>query len=92
MYINVGEVVEDEGNTLIEKEVETVQNCEELCDKTEGCNSFKYCDNNPKGECYLKDKKLTGNEPSIFVDRCASYYTAGNAIFAKPQFKILFRF
>ena len=84
----MGEVVEEEGNTVFTKVVASVQNCEDLCDKNEDCHSFRYCKRNDdsnddsddsKNECFLKDKVLTGNEPSIFVEHCASYYTAGSA-------------
>ena len=72
-------VVEDEGNTIFEKTVNSVQDCEELCDKTDGCNSFNYCKQTYRNKCILRDKKLTGNEPSIFLENCASYYTAGKS-------------
>ena len=78
----MGEVVEEEGNTVFMKVVASVQNCEDLCDKNEACHSFRYCKDNSddsENECFLKDKVLTGNEPSIFVEHCASYYTAGSA-------------
>ena len=78
----MGEVVEEEGNTVFTKVVASVQNCEDLCDKNDDCHSFRYCKDNSddsKNECFLKDKVLTGNEPSIFVEHCASYYTAGSA-------------
>ena len=78
-----GLVVLDEGNTVREEIAETVQDCEDLCDGSETCESFKYCKGDSKDmaakSCILKDKKLTGNEPTIFVENCASYYTAGTA-------------
>ena len=74
----------DEGNTVREEIAETVQDCEDLCDGSETCESFKYCKGDSKDmaakSCILKDKKLTGNEPTIFVENCASYYTAGKAL------------
>ena len=73
----MGEVVKEEGTTILKENVDSVRNCEGLCDKTDGCESFKYCKNRPKNECYLKYKTLTGNEPTEFVENCASYYTAG---------------
>ena len=71
----------DEGNTIREEIAETVQDCEDLCDESETCESFRYCKAENKDmaakSCILKDKKLTGNEPTIFIENCASYYTAG---------------
>lgn len=60
--------------------VDSLQGCEKLCDQTNGCESFRYCEDSPTNECYLKDKTLTGNEPTKNVENCASYYTAGNSI------------
>ena len=73
----MGEVVEDEGITVREESVDSISQCEKLCDESDACNSFKYCKNDPKNRCFLNDKVLTGNEPTIFVKDCTSYYTAG---------------
>ena len=73
----MGEVVVDEGITVREELVDSVTQCEMLCDENSACNSFKYCKNIPKDKCFLKDKTLTGSEPTILIEHCSSYYTAG---------------
>ena len=74
----------DEGTTIREEIADTVQDCEDLCDTSNTCESFRYCKGDsedfPAKSCILKDKVLTGNEPTIFVENCASYYTAGKSI------------
>ena len=79
IYVNMGDVVIDPGNAIIDKPVDTIRDCESLCDHTIGCESFIYCEDSPTNECYLKDKILTGNEPTTEVEKCSSYYTAGNS-------------
>ena len=73
------EVVENRGNILLEESTETAYSCEKLCDFTDGYASFKYCkDRDPtEHSCFLSGKTLSGNEPTILVDHCASYYNAG---------------
>ena len=77
------EVVENGGNILLEESTETVYSCEKLCDYTDGCASFKYCNDRDPTErsCFLSDQTLSGNEPTILVEHCASYYTAGIHIY-----------
>ena len=77
------EVVENVGNILLEESTETVYSCEQLCDHTDGCESFKYCkDRDPiERSCFLSDQTLSGNEPTTLVEHCASYYTAGIHIY-----------
>ena len=84
IIVDEGSVVVDEGNTIREEIAETVQDCEDLCSASESCESFRYCKGESEGmaakSCILKDKILTGNEPTIFVENCASYYTAGRIL------------
>ena len=81
IIVEEGSVVVDEGTTIREEIADTVQDCEDLCDTSNTCESFRYCKGDsedfPAKSCILKDKVLTGNEPTIFVENCASYYTAG---------------
>ena len=77
-------MVEDEGNTIEHEVVDSIRDCERLCDAMPGCESLTYCQDSSGNQCYLKDKPLTGVEPTLTVDEltasnenCSSYYTLG---------------
>jgi len=45
--------------------------CKELCDDMEGCQSFAICSGS---KCWLKNRTLTGNEPTTLNSHCQTYY------------------
>ena len=67
------EVVNDEGRTLLSKNV-NLDDCKELCDKTSGCRSFAAC--TVSNGCHLKDKILNGSEATRIssANKCTTYY------------------
>ena len=55
-------IVKDQGNELGKEKKNTSQKeCEDICDATEECKSFRYVPG--KEKCQLYDKELAGNEP-----------------------------
>ena len=78
IYVSMEAVATNQGSIILKDETDTLQMCEKLCENHSGCHSFKYCKKGPQGkQCSLTDEPLTGNEPAIFEEECASYYTAG---------------
>ena len=68
--------VEDEGNFLRVQSDKTQAECEEICDTTENCKSFRYTTDSQK--CLLFDRELTGNEPQKeFYDFYTVYKNCG---------------
>ena len=53
----------DEGIGIDTTEVVvTIEGCEKLCDKTDGCKSFAFCaGDKPNNACYLKKKEIFKN-------------------------------
>ena len=77
----VGKNVKEEGNDVGSQFGKSLDECKARCSGTNKCGSFAYCPGN-KG-CYLKDKKLTGSEPTRSHNDCTTYYrtcAAGNNI------------
>ena len=54
----------------------TLQQCEDACDQTDGCNSFAHCPRH-QNRCWLTDKVYNGNEPTKHNDYCSTYYKTG---------------
>ena len=78
IYVSMEAVATNQGSVILKDETDSLQLCEKLCENHSGCHSFKYCKKGPQGkQCSLTDEPLTGNEPTIFEEECASYYTAG---------------
>ena len=48
------------------------KDCQEKCDKTNGCHSFGYCPG--ENRCYLFDKCITKNEPIRTNFACFTSY------------------
>ena len=55
------DLVTDVGASITMHPSKTPNDCLNSCDKTEGCNSFTWSE---QLGCYLKEKCLTGDEPS----------------------------
>jgi len=66
-------VAVNEGRHLRAAPWKTLAQCKALCDGTRGCNSLAWCPN-WGNYCLLKDKKLTGNEPTKYKYYCSTYY------------------
>ena len=62
-------VDQDSGNHLMLESGISVDECTELCEKTNDCNSFQYCGG---AKCHLKDKKLF--QKLITSTQCTTYY------------------
>ena len=87
IYVSMEAVATNQGSIILKDETDSLQLCEKLCENHSGCHSFKYCKKGPQGkQCSLTDEPLTGNEPTIFEEECASYYTAGISISLFPMF------
>ena len=55
-YKRFNEMVEDEGNQILSKTI-PLSACEDLCDETDGCESFRYCIRS--NDCLLFDKTIS---------------------------------
>ena len=80
-YNLLDSIVEDEGNSIGVAPIhgEILDHCKQRCDENidKGCKSFGYCPNEKQGTCYLRDKMLTGSEPTVFrSDGCFTVYKA----------------
>ena len=85
IYVSMEAVATNQGSVILKDETDSLQLCEKLCENHSGCHSFKYCKKGPQGnQCSLTDEPLTGNEPTIFEEECASYYTAGTLFSLVP--------
>ena len=74
-YASMAAPAVDEGNKLAQYNVDSVEECKIKCDQNSGCKSFAFChETEPVIDCYLKDKALTGCEPTKAPGNCASYY------------------
>ena len=49
----------------------TIQECKKWCDENYDCNSIAW---NPPGDCYLKEKCLTEDDPWLINKKYKSYY------------------
>ena len=85
IYVSMEAVATNQGSVILKDETDSLQLCEKLCENHSGCHSFKYCKKGSQGkQCSLTDEPLTGNEPTIFEEECASYYTAGTRFSLVP--------
>ena len=73
-YKKLERVTKDVGKRLviIKGKNITFEDCEKLCDKTNGCQSFGYC--TVAQNCHLFDKKLDGSEPLKPPNGCFTNY------------------
>ena len=74
-------VATDEGNPVFlngktDNYPMTLKQCETACTQTEGCNSFSHCPRH-QNRCWLKDRVLTGGEPTKYKHYCSTYYKPG---------------
>lgn len=67
-----------EGNHIIPTgttSINTDEECETLCGQTNGCQSFKYCPNDPPAiRCWMRDKKIAFNEKIGPIPNCFTAY------------------
>ena len=83
-YVRLGQewyVATDDGNPVFlngkpDNYPMTLQQCENACTKTDGCNSFTHCPRH-QNRCWLKDRVLTGGEPTKYNHYCSTYYKPG---------------
>jgi len=72
-YTHLEQVVEDEGagvgSTVY---TNSAEECQRRCDETGGCESFTICPGWYK--CWMKDRSLTGSEPTKQTADCRTYY------------------
>ena len=54
----------------------TLQQCENACTQTDGCNSFAHCPRH-QNRCWLKDRVFKGKEPTKYKYYCSTYYKKG---------------
>ena len=74
-------IASDEGNVVLyngknQNARMTLQQCEDACTQTDGCHSFAHCPRD-YNRCWLKDRILTGNEPTIYKYYCSTYFREG---------------
>ena len=62
-----------EGNLLELVKGITLNDCQQQCDNTNGCNNVGYCG----GDCYLRDGQITENDPQ--TDQWANCFTTYKA-------------
>ena len=83
-YVRLGQewyVAADEGKSVLfngkaDPFPLTLQQCENACTQTDGCNSFAHCPRH-QNRCWLTDRVLTGNEPTKYKYYCSTYYKKG---------------
>ena len=62
----------------------TFEACKQKCSSLGGCNSFSFCTEwGIFNNCFFKDRKLNGNEPTSIKYACQTFYKKceGNTIF-----------
>ena len=70
------QVAADEGDNVATSKTGSLEECEKLCDATNGCNSFSYAPP-PSYEmvnCYLKDKIITNSDKMEYKKDWTTYY------------------
>ena len=67
-------VAEQEGNSVGDYSEKTLDQCKELCDDSDKCNSLAFSD----GNCHLKDKCIDTTEPQKLVQGYKTHYKECN--------------
>ena len=52
----------------------TLQQCKDACTQTDDCHNFGHCPRD-QNKCWLRDRILTGNEPTKYKHYCSTYYS-----------------
>ena len=53
----------------------TFEACKRKCSSLSGCNSFSFCTEwGISHNCFFKDRKLNGNEPTRIKYACQTFY------------------
>ena len=79
-------VAVDEGNAVGQTILyTTVQECEEICNQINQCNSFAHCPEDAN-KCWLKDKKVVQSEAIRYQGYCTTYFRHANCTGMNPTF------
>ena len=70
-YHSLNNVAVDEGNSLGDYSGKTLDQCKDLCDSAQNCNSFAFGTN---GACHLKDKCISQSEKTKVVAGYLTYF------------------
>jgi len=79
-WLSLGNVADSEGSSVGDSYGKTLDQCKELCDLNQDCNSFVFAEH--AGACHQKDKYITPNEPTKVVSGYLTYFKYCNQITA----------
>ena len=64
----------------------SINPCKTSCNENPRCKSISYCPKSQK-KCFLKDRKLTGNEKTKSTNQCTTYLKIDSKYNLKHNFK-----
>ena len=71
-YGSLDGVALEEGSSLATLRDATLADCQKTCDQEDDCKSFTFCES--WAQCFLKEQKLTGEEPTKSNGDCRSFF------------------
>jgi len=74
-WSSLDNLAEHEGNSVGDYSEKTLEECHDLCNDNDRCNSIAFKD----GSCHLKDKCIDPSESQKFVEGWKTYYKECNA-------------
>ena len=73
-WSSLDNLAEHEGNSVGDYSEKTLEECHDLCNDNDRCNSIAFKD----GSCHLKDKCIDPSESQKFVEGWKTYYKECN--------------
>ena len=81
-WSSLDNIAEHEGNSVGDYSEKTLEECHDLCNDNDRCNSIAF----GKGACHLKDKCIDPSESQKFVEGIKTYYKDCNGKISNVSF------